>query len=105
MRAMSARAASTAFDVKPSYGLTMMKSSECLKGYRFGSRILKSALLISARNGTPDQILGALRKQLGEIRPADRLPASERAWMRWRSGLEAARTGADRELIAKPSKS
>jgi len=78
----------------------MMKSSECLKRLSIsGSRILKSALLISARNDA-DQILGALRKQLGEF--GRLIDAGERARMdEVAERLEAARTGADRELIAK----
>jgi molecular chaperone HscA len=64
-----------------------------------GEQDLEERLLISARNDA-DQILGALRKQLGEF---GRLASvEERSRMdEVAERLEAARTGTDRELIAK----
>src|SRR5271168_4562004 len=64
-----------------------------------GEQDLEERLLISARNDA-EQILGALRKQLGEY--GRLINAGERARMdEVAERLEAARTGTDRELIAK----
>ena len=62
-----------------------MKSSECSKRLSIlAEQDLEERLLISARNDA-DQILGALRKQLGEF--GRLVQADERARsMRWRSG-------------------
>ena len=87
-------------DVKPSYGLTDDEIERMLEeAIDLGEQDLEERLLISARNDA-EQILGALRKQLGEY---GRLaPAGERARMdEVAERLEAARTGTDRELIAK----
>jgi molecular chaperone DnaK len=87
-------------DVKPSYGLTDDEIERMLEeAIDLGEQDLEERLLISARNDA-DQILGALRKQLGEF--GRLLDAGERARMdEVAERLEAARTGADRELIAK----
>src|SRR5215469_4299723 len=87
-------------DVKPSYGLTDDEIERMLEeAIDLGEQDLEERLLISARNDA-DQILGALRKQLGEF--GSLVKEDERA----RIGevverLEAARKGTDRELIAK----
>ncbi len=87
-------------DVKPSYGLTDDEIERMLEeAIDLGEQDLEERLLISARNDA-DQILGALRKQLGEF--GRLIDAGERARMdEVAERLEAARTGADRELIAK----
>jgi Fe-S protein assembly chaperone HscA len=87
-------------DVKPSYGLTDDEIERMLEeAIDLGEQDLEERLLISARNDA-EQILGALRKQLGEYGPL--APAGERARMdEVAERLEAARTGTDRELIAK----
>src|SRR5208283_3729964 len=87
-------------DVKPSYGLTDDEIERMLEeAIDLGEQDLEERLLISARNDA-EQILGALRKQLGEYGPL--LNAGERARMdEVAERLEAARTGTDRELIAK----
>ena len=87
-------------DVKPSYGLTDDEIERMLEeAIDLGEQDLEERLLISARNDA-DQILGALRKQLGEF---GRLAAVEERSRMDEVGerLEAARTGTDRELIAK----
>jgi molecular chaperone HscA len=64
-----------------------------------GEQDLEERLLISSRNDA-EQILGALRKQLGEYGAL--VDRSERARMdEVAERLEAARQGTDRELIAK----
>jgi len=87
-------------DVKPSYGLTDDEIERMLEeAIDLGEQDLEERLLISARNDA-EQILGALRKQLGEYGPL--INAGERARMdEVAERLEAARTGTDRELIAK----
>ncbi|HEV2169663.1 MAG TPA: Fe-S protein assembly chaperone HscA, partial [Candidatus Binatus sp.] len=87
-------------DVKPSYGLTDDEIERMLEeAIDLGEQDLEERLLISARNDA-DQILGALRKQLGEFAPL--VEAEERARMEdVVERLEAARKGTDRELIAK----
>jgi Fe-S protein assembly chaperone HscA len=87
-------------DVKPSYGLTDDEIERMLEeAIDLGEQDLEERLLISARNDA-DQILGALRKQLGEYGPL--VQAGERARMdEVVERLEAARKGTDRELIAK----
>ena len=87
-------------DVKPSYGLTDDEIERMLEeAIDLGEQDLEERLLISARNDA-DQILGALRKQLGEF--GRLIDAGERARMdEVAERVEAARTGADRELIAK----
>jgi Fe-S protein assembly chaperone HscA len=87
-------------DVKPSYGLTDDEIERMLEeAIDLGEQDLEERLLISARNDA-DQILGALRKQLGEF--GRLVPADERTRMEEvAERLEAARTGTDRELIAK----
>src|ERR1700688_72582 len=87
-------------DVKPSYGLTDDEIERMLEeAIDLGEQDLEERLLISARNDA-DQILGALRKQLGEF---GRLASvDERSRMdEVAERLEAARTRTDRELIAK----
>ena len=87
-------------DVKPSYGLTDDEIERMLEeAIDLGEQDLEERLLISARNDA-EQILGALRKQLGEYGAL--VSSGERARMEEVVGrLEAARTGTDRELIAK----
>jgi Fe-S protein assembly chaperone HscA len=87
-------------DVKPSYGLTDDEIERMLEeAIDLGEQDLEERLLISARNDA-DQILGALRKQLGEF--GRLIDAGERARMdEVAERLEAARKGTDRELIAK----
>ena len=87
-------------DVKPSYGLTDDEIERMLEeAIDLGEQDLEERLLISARNDA-DQILGALRKQLGEF--GRLIDAGERARMdEVAERLEAARRGTDRELIAK----
>jgi molecular chaperone DnaK len=87
-------------DVKPSYGLTDDEIERMLEeAIDLGEQDLEERLLISARNDA-DQILGALRKQLGEYGAL--VSAGEHARMNEvAERLEAARTGTDRELIAK----
>jgi Fe-S protein assembly chaperone HscA len=87
-------------DVKPSYGLTDDEIERMLEeAIDLGEQDLEERLLISARNDA-DQILGALRKQLGEF--GRLVNTGERARMdEVAERLEAARIGTDRELIAK----
>src|ERR1700719_91459 len=87
-------------DVKPSYGLTDDEIERMLEeAIDLGEQDLEERLLISARNDA-DQILGALRKQLGEY--GGLVSVDERSRMdEVAERLEAARTGTDRELIAK----
>ncbi len=87
-------------DVKPSYGLTDDEIERMLEeAIDLGEQDLEERLLISARNDA-EQILGALGKQLGEF--GRLVKAGERARMdEVVERLEAARTGTDRELIAK----
>jgi molecular chaperone DnaK len=87
-------------DVKPSYGLTDDEIERMLEeAMDLGEQDLEQRLLISARNDA-EQILGALRKQLGEY--GRLVSAGERTRMNAVvERLEAARTGIDRELIAK----
>jgi molecular chaperone DnaK len=87
-------------DVKPSYGLTDDEIERMLEeAIDLGEQDLEERLLISSRNDA-EQILGALRKQLGEYGAlVDRI---ERARMdEVAERLEAARLGTNRELIAK----
>jgi molecular chaperone DnaK len=87
-------------DVKPSYGLTDDEIERMLEeAIDLGEQDLEQRLLISARNDA-EQILGAVRKQLGEY--GRLVSAGERTRMNEVvERLEAARTGIDRELIAK----
>jgi Fe-S protein assembly chaperone HscA len=87
-------------DVKPSYGLTDDEIERMLEeAIDLGEQDLEERLLISARNDA-EQILGALRKQLGEF--GRLVPPDERTRMdEVEERLEAARKGTDRELIAK----
>ena len=87
-------------DVKPSYGLTDDEIERMLEeAIDLGEQDLEERLLISARNDA-NQILGALRKQLGEF--GRLVNTGERARMdEVAERLEAARLGTDRELIAK----
>jgi len=87
-------------DVKPSYGLTDDEIERMLEeAIDLGEQDLEERLLISSRNDA-EQILGALRKQLGEYGAL--VDRSERARMdEVAERLEAARQGTDRELIAK----
>jgi molecular chaperone DnaK len=87
-------------DVKPSYGLTDDEIERMLEeAIDLGEQDLEERLLISARNDA-EQILGALKKQLGEFGAL--CDAAERRRMdEVAERLEAARTGTDRELIAK----
>jgi molecular chaperone DnaK len=87
-------------DVKPSYGLTDDEIERMLEeAIDLGEQDLEERLLISARNDA-DQILGALGKQLAEY--GRLVTTDERARMdEVVERLEAARTGTDRELIAK----
>ncbi len=87
-------------DVKPSYGLTDDEIERMLEeAIDLGEQDLEERLLISSRNDA-EQILGALRKQLGEYGAL--VDADERARMdEVAERLEAARQGTDRELIAK----
>jgi Fe-S protein assembly chaperone HscA len=87
-------------DVKPSYGLTDEEIERMLEeAIDLGEQDLEERLLISSRNDA-EQILGALRKQLGEYGAL--VDANERARIdEVAAGLEAARRGTDRELIAK----
>lgn len=87
-------------DVKPSYGLTDEEIERMLEeAIDLGEQDLEERLLISSRNDA-EQILGALRKQLGQYGAL--VDANERARIdEVAAGLEAARRGTDRELIAK----
>jgi Fe-S protein assembly chaperone HscA len=87
-------------DVKPSYGLTDDEIERMLEeAIDLGEEDLEQRLLIVARNDA-EQILGALRKQLGEfpglIGPDERARLEEEA-----ERLEAARKTSDRELISR----
>ncbi len=86
-------------DVKPSYGLTDDDIERMLEeAIDLGEQDLEERLLIGARNDA-EQILGALKKQLGEFGAL--VDASERRRMdEVVERLEAARSGTDRELIA-----
>jgi len=86
-------------DVKPSYGLTDEEIERMLEeAIDLGEQDLEERLLISSRIDA-EQILGALRKQLGEFGAL--VDADERARMdEVVARLEAARLGTDRELIA-----
>ena len=87
-------------DVKPSYGLTDDEIERMLEeAIDLGEQDLEERLLISYRNDA-EQILGALRKQLGEFGAL--VDDGERARMdEVAERMEAARIGTDRELIAK----
>ena len=87
-------------DVKPSYGLTDDEIERMLEeAIDLGEQDLEERLLISSRNDA-EQILGALRKQLGEYGAL--VDRDERARMdEVAERLEAARNGTNRELIAK----
>src|ERR1035437_5463490 len=87
-------------DVKPSYGLTDDEIERMLEeAIDLGEQDLEERLLISYRNDA-EQILGALRKQLGEFGAL--VDDGERGRMdEVAERLEAARIGTDRELIAK----
>ncbi len=85
-------------DVKPSYGLGEEEIERMLEeAIDEGEHDLEQRLLITARNDA-EQILVALRKHLGEhaelAEPDERLKMEELA-----GRLEAARAGADRELV------
>ncbi|HEY6394752.1 MAG TPA: Fe-S protein assembly chaperone HscA [Candidatus Binataceae bacterium] len=87
-------------DVKPSYGLTDEEIERMLEeAIDLGEQDLEQRLLISAQNDA-EQILVALRKQLGQyahlIDAGERSRAEEAAVR-----LESARGGSDRELISK----
>jgi Fe-S protein assembly chaperone HscA len=87
-------------DVKPSYGLTDDEIERMLEeAIDLGEADLEQRLLIVARNDA-EQILGALRKQLGEfpglIEPDERARLEEGA-----ERLDAARKTSDRELISR----
>ncbi len=87
-------------DVKPSYGLTDDEIERMLEeAIDLGEEDLEQRLLIVARNDA-EQILGALRKQLGEfpglIEPDERARLEQEA-----ERLEAARKTSDRELISR----
>jgi len=87
-------------DVKPSYGLTDEEIERMLEeAIDLGEEDLEQRLLIVARNDA-EQILGALRKQLGDfpglIEPDERARLEEEA-----ERLEAARKTSDRELISR----
>jgi Fe-S protein assembly chaperone HscA len=87
-------------DVKPSYGLTDDEIERMLEeAIDLGEEDLEQRLLIVARNDA-EQILGALRKQLGEfpglIGPDERARLEEEA-----ERLEVARRTSDRELISR----
>jgi len=87
-------------DVKPSYGLTDEEIERMLEeAIDLGEQDLEQRLLISARNDA-EQILVALRKQLGDY--PDLIDAGERGKMEEEAArLEAARMGTDRDLISK----
>jgi Fe-S protein assembly chaperone HscA len=87
-------------DVKPSYGLTDDEIERMLEeAIDLGEQDLEERLLISSRNDA-EQILGALRKQLGEY--GTLVDRDERERMdEVAERLEAARNGTNRELIAK----
>ena len=87
-------------DVKPSYGLGEEEIERMLEeAIDEGEQDLEQRLLIVARNDA-DQILTALRKQLGEhaslVEGGERLKLEELA-----GRLEAARAGSDRELVSR----
>jgi molecular chaperone DnaK (HSP70) len=86
-------------DIKPSYGLTDDEIERMLEeAIDLGEQDLEQRLLITARNDA-EQILGALRKQLGEW--ASLLESGERARIEEAvERLERARKETDRELIA-----
>ncbi|MGH7812515.1 MAG: molecular chaperone DnaK [Candidatus Binataceae bacterium] len=86
-------------DVKPSYGLNDEEIERMLEeAIDLGEQDLEERLLISARNDA-EQILGALRKQLGEY--GHLVAGPERAGIEEMAGrLEEARTGTDRAKIA-----
>jgi len=87
-------------DVKPSYGLTDEEIERMLEeAIDLGEQDLEQRLLITARNDA-EQMLVALRKQLGEY--SDLIDAGERGKIEEEAArLEAARTGTDRDLISK----
>jgi len=87
-------------DVKPSYGLGEEEIERMLEeAIDEGEQDLEQRLLITARNDA-DQILVALRKQLGEHAPL--VEAGERLRLEELAGrLEAARAGSDRELVSR----
>ncbi len=87
-------------DVKPSYGLTDDEIERMLEeAIDLGEQDLEQRLLIVARNDA-EQILGALRKQLGEfpglIETGERARLEEVA-----ERLDAARNTENRELISR----
>jgi Fe-S protein assembly chaperone HscA len=86
-------------DVKPSYGLSDEEIERMLEeSIDLGEQDLEQRLLIVARVDA-EQILAALAKQLGEY--PDLIGADERARLaEVAERLEAARMGADRNLIA-----
>jgi Fe-S protein assembly chaperone HscA len=87
-------------DVKPSYGLTDDEIERMLEeAIDLGEEDLEQRLLIVARNDA-EQILGALRKQLGEF--PGLIGADERARLEEEAErLEVARKTSDRELISR----
>ncbi|HUN56662.1 MAG TPA: Hsp70 family protein, partial [Candidatus Binataceae bacterium] len=87
-------------DVKPSYGLTDDAIEQMLEeSIDLGEEDVEQRLLIAARNDA-DQLLNALRRQLGEyadlINEAERVKIAEAV-----AGLEAAYQREDRELIGR----
>ncbi len=87
-------------DVKPSYGLTDEEIERMLEeAIDLGEEDLNQRMLIQARNDA-EQILAALDKQLREygrlVSPEERGQLDPLV-----AGLNAARAGSDRELIAK----
>ncbi len=87
-------------DVKPSYGLTDEEIERMLEeAIDLGEQDLEQRLLIVARNDA-EQILGALRKQLGEF--PELIEGGERARLEEAAErLDAARKTEDRELISR----
>jgi Fe-S protein assembly chaperone HscA len=87
-------------DVKPSYGLTDDEIERMLEeAIDLGEQDLEQRLLITARNDA-EQILSALRKQLGEW--AGLIDRTEREAVEAEADrLEVARVGTNRELISK----
>ncbi|MGH7933429.1 MAG: Fe-S protein assembly chaperone HscA [Candidatus Binataceae bacterium] len=85
-------------DVKPSYGLTDEDIERMLEeAIDLGEEDIEQRLIIVARNDA-EQILTALRKQLGEY--GELVPEEERERIdEGAARLEAARIGSDRELI------
>ena len=85
-------------DVKPSYGLTDDAIEQMLEeSIDMGEQDIEMRLLIAARNDA-EQILNALKRQLGEY--GDLIDSAERAAITNVAGrLETAHHGEDRDLI------